>query len=315
MLSRIADSLFWMNRYMERADGLLRTLRTGYISSFDASKEKPFDWQEKLDVFSAGHEGKPYQATGSSPMNDVMKYMLFDTQETNSLKVMVTRARENARGAQDHITKEVWEAVNKVYHRINEANVDEMLADGGHVPLLDNLIDDSLLYYGVTDITMPRSMGWHFMNLGRYTERCLQTLGLMEARFSRMEYDISSTHHILYWRNLLLCLSGYELYLKLYRTGNPTENIMDMVFFNVQFPRSIFYSVKRIGHYLEKIFAENSDIQADEMKRRMGKLYGTIAYASQEDIAEQGLKDFIQSIKQQVGELQHLVGQTFFSYY
>ena len=314
MLSRIADSLFWMNRYMERTDGLLRTLRTGYISSFDASKEKPFDWQEKLDVFSVGHEEKPYQAE-KGKMNDVMKYMLFNMEEANSLKVLVTRARENARGAQDHITKEVWEAVNKVYHRINEANADEITADGGQVPLLDDLIDDSLLYYGVTDITMPRSMGWHFMNLGRYMERCLQTLELMDARFSRMDYDISSTHHILYWRNLLLCLSGYELYLKLYRTGNPTENIIDMVFFNTQFPRSIFYSVKRIGHYVEKILEENSDILAGEMKRCMGKLYATIAYSSQEDLVKEGLKSYIHTIKQQVGELQQLVGHTFFSYY
>jgi uncharacterized alpha-E superfamily protein len=313
MLSRIADSLFWMNRYMERADGLLRTLRTGYIASFDASKEKPFDWDEKLDVFAAATEGRPNPSTTS--MDGILKYMLFDVQEHNSLKVMATRARENARGAQDHITKEVWESINQIYHRINDNDAAAMMLDGGQVPLLDLLTEDSLVYYGVTDITMPRSMGWHFMNLGRYMERCLQTLGLMDARFTRMEYDITSTHHILYWRNLLLCLSGYEMYLKSYRTGNPTENIINMVFFNTQFPRSIFYSVKRIGHYLEKILDENKEVQADEMKRKMGKLYATIAYSSLEDIKEQGLKEFMQAIEQQVTDLQQLVGQSFFSYY
>lgn len=312
MLSRIADSLFWMNRYMERTDGLLRTLRTGFIASFDASKEKPFDWEEKLDVFAAATEGRPNSDTS---MNDILKYMLFNLQEHNSLKVMVTRARENARGAQDHITKEVWESINQIYHRVNDTDAAEMMTDGGQVPLLDLLTEDSLMYYGVTDITMPRSMGWHFMNLGRYMERCLQTLSLMDARFIRMDYDISSAQHILYWRNLLLCLSGYELYLKRYRTGNPTENIINMVFFNTEFPRSIFYSVKRIGHYLEKILAENKEVRADEMHRKMGKLYATIAYASLEDIQKEGIKDFMENIQRQVFDLQQLVGQGFFSYY
>jgi uncharacterized alpha-E superfamily protein len=313
MLSRIADSLFWMNRYMERTDGLLRTLRTGYIASFDASRETAFDWQEKLDVFSAPAEGGPYKATGQ--MDETLRHMLFNVQEHNSLKVMVTRARENARGAQDHITKEVWEAINEMYHRINDEEVQETLTDGGQVPLLDILTEDSLRYYGVTDITMPRSLGWHFMNLGRYTERCLQTLDLMDARFRRMKYDINSAHHILYWRNLLLCLSGYELYLKTYRTGNHTENIMDMVFFNTQFPRSIYYSIKRIGHYLVKILEDNKDVDATEMERKMGKLHATIAYASRADIQEQGLEQFILLFKKQIAELQQLVGQTFFSYY
>ena len=313
MLSRIADSLFWMNRYMERADGLLRTLRTGYIGSFDTSKEGSYNWQEALDIFSGLEEDQRH--TVQPQTTAVLKHMLYNIEEKNSLKVMVTRARENARGAQDHITKEVWEAINQIYHRIISKDADEAMAEGAQVPMLDLLIEDSLMYYGVTDITMPRSIGWHFMNLGRYSERCLQTLDIVDARFSRMEYDTESAQHILYWRNMLLCLSGYELFLKTYRTGNHTENIIDMIFFNMQFPRSIFYSVKRIGHYLQKILDENKHEQTALLERMMGKLYSSVAYASREEIQEQGLKEYVHSIKEQIYELQHVVGQTFFSYY
>jgi len=313
MLSRIADSLFWMNRYMERADGLLRTLRYGYIASFDTSKEGSYNWQEALDIFSGLEEEQRLMVKPQT--TTVLKHMLYSTEETNSLKVMVTRARENARGAQDHITKEVWEAINQIYHRINSKDTEIAINEGAQVPMLDQLIEDSLMYYGVTDITMPRSMGWQFMNLGRYSERCLQTLDIVDARFSRMDYDIESAQHILYWRNMLLSLSGYELFLKTYRTGNHTENIIDMIFFNTQFPRSIFYSVKRIGHYLQKILDENKHENTAALERMLGKLYSSVAYASREDIQEKGLEKYIHFIKEQIYELQHVVGHTFFSYY
>jgi len=313
MLSRIADSLFWMNRYMERTDGLLRTLRYGYIASFDVNKEEPFSWEPVLTVFS--HQKKALRRKLAYKPNDVLRLLTHNTEEHNSIKVMVTRARENARGAQDHITKEVWEAVNQLYHTVNSVDLDKTIENGEQLTMLGHLIDESLSYYGVTDITMPRGSGWNYINLGRYTERCLQTLDIVDVEFSLLDYDMETAQHIAYWKNMLLCLSGYELYLKTYRTGNHNENIIDMAFFNQQFPRSIMYSLKRVGHYLQHILDENEHENKPIIERKMGKLYATIAFADLEEIKAKSLHVFIHSIKKQLFELHKLVGQTFFSYY
>lgn len=313
MLSRIADSLFWMNRYMERTDSLLRTLRIGYIASFDVNKEEPFSWEPILTVFSSQTEEKCKELAYKP--NDVLRLLTNNVEEHNSLKVMITRARENARGAQDHITKEVWEAINQMYHRINNVNLDAVIENGDQVTMLTSLGDDSLLYYGVTDITMPRGSGWHYMHLGRFTERCLQTLDMVDVEFSHFDHKLETTQHIADWKNMLLCLSGYELYLKTYRTGSHTENIIDMTFFNTQFPRSVIYSLKRLVLYLQNILDENEHDAKEVIQKKMGKLYSTIAYADLEEIKTQGLPVFIESIKKQLFDLHQIVGQTFFSYY
>lgn len=313
MLSRTADSLYWMNRYMERADGLLRTVRTGFIASYDVNKEEPFSWESILTIFSKESEESckllQYKA------NDVLHLLLENMNDYNSLKMMITRARENARGAQDHLTKEVWEAVNQMYHNVNNLDLSNTINNGDQITMLTKLSDDCLAYYGVTDITMPRSQGWNFMNLGRYTERCFQTLAIVGEKFKEMEYDLNDAQHIVHWRNMLLCLSGYELYLKTYRSGSHTENIIDMTFFNHEFPRSIIYSVNRVRHYLKNVLAENEHSNNEHILRVMGKFHATIAYSDLQHIQKTGLKIFISTLKKQLLEINQLIGQSFFSYY
>ncbi len=313
MLSRTADSLYWMNRYMERADGLLRTVRMGFIASYDINKEEPFSWESILTIFS--NESEESCKALEYRANDVLHLLLENMNDYNSLKMMITRARENARGAQDHLTKEVWEAVNQMYHNVNNLDLWNTINNGDQITMLTKLSDNCLAYYGVTDITMPRSQGWNFMNLGRYTERCFQTLDIVGEKFKEMDYDLNDEQHIVHWRNMLLCLSGYELYLKAYRSGSHTENIIDMTFFNNEFPRSIIYSVHRVRHYLKIVLAENEHSNNAHILRVMGKLHATIAYTDLQEIQKMGLKDFISTLREQLIEVSQLIGQSFFSYY
>ena len=117
MLSRIADSLFWLSRYVERADGLLRMLRVNFITSLDKSSGADFNWQPVLTIFTTikggGSTAVPNEA------NAVLQYMISDTKNENSIHIIISRARENARGMQDHLTKEAWESINEYYLRLH----------------------------------------------------------------------------------------------------------------------------------------------------------------------------------------------------
>ena len=170
MLSRIADSLFWLNRYMERNDCLVRIIRTNYILSFDTDQRTDFSWKDVITLFSHSAEvGKQHGENVAT----ALKYLIADTKNQNSIRVLVSKARENARGVQDYITKEVWEQVNQMYHIVNRPGIEEMIAGSHSMEVIDQLDQCSILFYGVTDSTMPRGQGWQFLNLGKYIDSTL----------------------------------------------------------------------------------------------------------------------------------------------
>jgi uncharacterized alpha-E superfamily protein len=117
MLSRLADSLFWLNRYMERADGLLRAMKTNYILSLDKGINSNLTWRPVLEIYTTLDDSDINEFENDTAAT--LRYLLTDTNNPNSLKAILTKARENARGVQDHITKEVWEQVNEMYHMVN----------------------------------------------------------------------------------------------------------------------------------------------------------------------------------------------------
>src|SRR5579872_1291030 len=152
MLSRVADSLYWMSRYMERTDGILRMLKINYASSQDDIQE--FTWKPVLRIFTYLDEDR---ATAiSHQTRTVLQYMVTDKENTNSVLNIITRARENARSLQDHITKELWQCLNDFYHTIRDEQLARTLHKDDPVSILDILIRQGLLYYGITDITMAR---------------------------------------------------------------------------------------------------------------------------------------------------------------
>jgi len=112
---------------------------------------------------------------------------------------------------------------------------------------ISSLIDQSLYYYGVAEVTMPRGEGWNFMGIGKNIERVLQTADIVDMSFYDIDYDLNNPMDITYWKNLLMSLSGYEFYLKTYPTGLQTQNVLHMILMNTNFPRSIFYGVKKIS--------------------------------------------------------------------
>ena len=234
MLSRVADSLYWMSRYMERTDGILRMLRINYASSQDDIHE--FSWKPVLQIFSYLDEERA--AAISRDTRAVLQYMVTDKENSNSVLNIVTRARENARGVQDHITKELWQCLNDFYHTIRDEQLVRGLYTDDPVSILDVLIRQGLLYYGITDITMARGEGYAFLNIGKFIERGVQAADILDIKFSDLEYDFTRMDTT-WWKYLLLSISGFELYLKTYRSGFDARNVVELIVLNPNFPRSI----------------------------------------------------------------------------
>ncbi|MBS1577514.1 MAG: alpha-E domain-containing protein [Bacteroidetes bacterium] len=312
MLSRIADSLFWLNRYMERTDSLLRVIRTNYILSFDIGNNSGYSWKDILTSFT-NMDAESIKLNGEN-VSVALEYLVASPKNINALKVLIIRARENARGGQDNITKEVWEQVNQLYHLINQPDLSKKLKGSRAIEILDLLSQNSVLFYGVTDSTMPRGQGWNFMNLGKFIERCLLTIEITDAHLKKTEYQLSDKQDILYWRNLLLSLSGYELYLKTYTSGFHNMNILDHVIANKNFPRSIFYSLERIKRYLDHVIRDTQIEGCDALEKMFGRLHSKIKYAELSNLEENTIPDFLHSTRNDLIEFSQQLSRVYFSY-
>ena len=312
MLSRIADSLCWLHRYMERTDGMLRLLKTSYILSFDKVQATSISWEAVLKIFTSLSQDRIDLLKHDETA--VLHYLLLDTDNHNSLKVIIARARENARGAQDQITKEVWEQVNHLYHTINNPTLAEKLAGPDAIVVLDDLINCSDLFGGITDSTMPRGQGWNYMNIGKFTERCLLTLEFSYAFFQPIKFDFAKEQDILYWRSLLLALSGYELHLKNYSVYNHNFNVAHQVLFDRHFPRSLYYSLERLNKYLVDILLANPVEGTAALQRFFGRLNSSVKFSDLALVEEMGLDRFLQQVRRDLNEFSRVFGQVYFSY-
>lgn len=309
MLSRVADSLHWMSRYVERADGILRMLKINYASSQDDMHD--FSWMPVLKIFTYLDE-EQYNAIGDESRK-VLQYMVTDKENPNSVLNIVTKARENARSVQDHITKELWQCLNDFYHTMRDEQLADWLSREDPVSVLDVLIKQGVLYYGTIDITMARGEGYTFINIGKFLERATQSADILDVKFSDVDYDITSADTT-YWKYLLMSIAGYELYLKTYRSGFEAKNVVEQIVLNKDFPRSILYSIGQLLRYFTRLKSERNPESYHKIEFLIGKLKSKVTYSTTDSILRQGLHEYLSEIKTELNEISVALNQNYFAY-
>lgn len=309
MLSRVADSLFWMSRYMERTDSILRVLKINHQASQDNPEE--FTWRPVLRLFTQLPEDqlKALEKNG----RQVMIYMVLDRENSNSVINMVTRARENARGVQDNITKEVWQSLNEFYHRVRDPSLESSFRTDDPVTTLDWLIRQCMVYYGVTDLTMFRGEGLSFMGLGKFLERAVQTATILEVKFNDLSYDMEKTTDTTYWKHLLMSVSGYNLYLKRYRSGFEARNVVDQIIFNVDFPRSILYSLNQLHRYFGRLKSDRNGEGFHKVELLIGKMRSKVQYSDVAAVSKMGLNNYLNDLGRDIDEISINLNKYYFA--
>ncbi|NOT73973.1 MAG: alpha-E domain-containing protein [Cyclobacteriaceae bacterium] len=309
MLSRVADSLYWMSRYMERADGILRMLKVNHHSSQEDREE--FSWHPVLKIFSNLDDEEISKMEHSG--RKVLQYMVVDKDNPNSVLNMITKARENARSVQDNITKELWQSLNEFYHVIRDEKLEHALLVEDPMTVLDSLVRQCMLYYGVTDNTMFRGEGLSFMNIGKFLERAIQSTDILDVRFSDVSYDLEKSTDTTYWKYLLLSVSGYALYLKRYRSGFEARNVVDQVLFNVDFPRSVLYSLNQLHRHFGRLKDEQNMEGYARVDFIIGRVRSKIQYSNVQSISKMGLHNYLREINQDFYEIGIAMNQSYFA--
>jgi uncharacterized alpha-E superfamily protein len=310
MLSRVADSLYWMSRYMERADSILRMLKINYASSQDNNEE--FSWQPVLLIF--GHLEQEKVAAMSQNSRQVLQYMVLDRDNPDSIFNLIKQARENARGVQDNITTELWQCLNEFYHIVQEERLKYLLRQEDPVTVLDALIKECMLYFGVSDITMFRGEGLCFMNVGKFMERAVQSADILDVKLSNLSYDLDKPTDTTYWKYLLMSISGYSLYLKRYRSGFEARNIIDQVLFNVDFPRSVLYSLNQLQRNFQRLPNDENTEGFSKVDFMIGRLRSKLQYSDVQSVSHSGLHHYLKSITTDISNIGETLNHYYFAY-
>lgn len=310
MLSRVADSLYWMSRYMERTDNLLRMLKINYAYSQDDMIK--FTWQPVLEIYTPL---KPEEISRLDQSNrSVLTFMILDKENPNAIINLVTKARENARSVQDHITKELWQCLNEFYLYMRDTHLEQMLQNQDPITVLDLLIRQGLVYYGTTEITMMRGEGLSFMSIGKYVERILQASQILDVKFSSLSYDLDKTIDTTYWKYFLLSISGYQLYLKSYRSGFEGRNIVHLILFNVHFPRSVLYSLNQLTYYFERLKNDRNIKSFETVSFMIGKHRSKVQYSTVDSVSEIGLHSYLTEIISEINAIGKAFNNQYFAY-
>lgn len=305
MLSRVADAVFWMARYMERSDNIIRALRTNYIASQDEIQD--FNWQMWMDWLSS-----PSTLYAQPPTyREALQHILIRKENDTSVLINIIRARENARSVQDYITKEVWQCINSYYHTIRSIQTENQILFGDPVTAMDLLLNESTLFYGTVDMTMSRGEGYTFLNIGKYIERLLRNLDILELKINELEQGGSEA---IQWKYLLYSLSGYEFHSKLYKNALTTNSVIDQVIMNTLFPHSILYCLLQVERYSLRLEPISLPEQYRELNFMLGKVINNLRYGMHplQDIEQ--IKKFIAHVRVEVKNVSQKLATIYFGY-
>ena len=314
MLSRVAENLFWISRYVERVENVARLLNDASLITLDAAavdgelqRNSPLD--QVLKVL-CGSDRLAIEAR-STHGEELLTALTFDRKQDNSIVNMVARARENARATQETLSPEAWTQLNQLHLVLNRPVSRRRFAAGPY-RFYERIKRSCVLFNALVDVTMPRTEAFYFLEVGRYLERVDMTSRVLNVWFAavdQQESEIDPAWHAVYWTGLLRSCSAYEAFLKRHQDRLEPENIVQYLVLELDFPRAMRFCVARCLESLRGITGSQEERYAGEAERQLGRLDSDLRYADVSEIMHRGLPAFVASVQEacnRVGdELQH----------
>ena len=250
MLSRVADSLYWMSRYLERAEHTARLVDVELQLWLDQSPEAGAGrWRFLLEALRTPAGQGPIDPTR------LVDTLVFSRKNSSSIVSCIAIARENLRHVREQCSSEMWEQLNRLYLEVMDARPEEawMLKSHG---FFRAVLEGAHLFQGITDATMSHGEGWQYIQLGRYVERTDTLASLMETHFKRMAQpadQVVESAEYLEWVGLLRACVAFEAYCKAHTAAIRPLRVAEFLLLNPEFPHSIRFSVDRVNAALHVI--------------------------------------------------------------
>lgn len=304
MLSREADSLFWMGRYLERAEATARIVDVQYHAALESPLSTPQDpqslWKSILEI--SGDDVIFQARYGDLNEHDLIQFMVFDIDQPNSIVSCVRAARANAQGVREVISSEMWETVNRTFLELLNWDVDKMLSGTPHQFLVD-VRNRCHLFYGLAERTMLIGDASYFLKAGIFLERADQMSRLTDVLVRELtggDYHLNGgepfdTHG---WIACLKSASAFEAFRKTYRGGITPDNVLAFLMLDWDYPSSIHHAISQVERCLRAISGSMGRRYAGDAERLAGRLHADMSFLTISEIRAQGLHEFLENIQE-----------------
>jgi uncharacterized alpha-E superfamily protein len=312
MLSRVADSLYWMSRYLERAENTIRQLDVTMSLMLDASDTSvETRWQRLLTSL-----GNPPDTAWNGDMDAMTRTLIFDTVNPASVTTCINAARENARQVREEISTEQWQRLNRLYHQMHSPFAQNQF--GSNLSdFLSSVVDGIHLFKGVSDTTMIHGEGWQFIRIGRYLERAYATATLLEV-YQEGLLDLPEQDHTGYQYlelvGLLRCCASFEAYCQVYTADLSPDWILEFLLLNRDFPHALRYSIDGIRHAIDAIQLSGGRRPPEELLATAGRLHAMLRYTTINEILAGDLGVFLHTIREQCQQIHELLYRYYVQY-
>ncbi|HYG25599.1 MAG TPA: alpha-E domain-containing protein [Caulobacteraceae bacterium] len=303
MLARVADSLYWIGRYLERAEHLSRLSEVMLTATLDHTEAA-----EQAAQMALAAVGDIDLERAASPF-EAARALVLDRSDPNSVIISLARARENARQVRDQITSETWERLNLLFLKVTAEDAEEAFNEGSSLWLHD-IVADLHLFKGAADATMSHGEGWRFLMLGAYIERAQLIARLLEVCFG--DGEKKPTDHIALM-SLLRMACALEPYLRVYTAEIEPRFILEFLLLNEDFPRSIRFSTGQIEEHLSRI-SSHVDLGARSPVRLAGRLSSRLRYADVEELQASGATMLLETVIDECAAIHEAIYETFIAY-
>jgi len=311
MLSRVADSLYWMSRYLERAEHTARLIEVDLQLRLDQSPESGAGrWLRLLNALQTlGPEDPKIDAAS------ITHLLTLDRTNPSSILSCVSAARENLRQVREQCSTEMWEQLNRLYLQVSNTSKAESWLLNSHI-FFRAVLEGAHLFQGVTDSTMSHGEGWQYIQLGRYVERTDTLARLIGTHFGSLTQppdQAVESEEYLEWVGLLKSCAAFEAYCKTYTAEMRPLRVAEFLLLNPEFPHSVRFSVDMVHASLARI-GEMTERKAEQPVRLAGRLQATLNFSQIEEILASGASVYVDSVRWQCAQAHTAIHQVYFDY-
>jgi len=312
MLSRVANSIYWMCRYLERAENVARFISVNTNLLLDMPIDGGKQW-EPLVMITGDQE--LYEKNNSDYTGEsVVRFLTFDREYPNSILSCVSAARENARSIREIISSEMWEHLNNFYLE---------LAEPGSPPFALNEPDKffkiikmrSHLFTGLMDCTMSHGEAWNFARIGMMIERADKTSRILDVKYFMLLPDF---HHVntpidtIQWMAVLKSASAFEMFRKEHHLITPRQ-VANFLIFDNQFPRSIRHCINKTDECLHRITGAPYGSASNRAEKLLGRLKADLEYSDIDEVVDYGMHEYLDDLQTKLNDVGGAIGETFFN--
>ncbi|MGB3606189.1 MAG: alpha-E domain-containing protein [Psychroserpens sp.] len=312
MLGRVANTIYWMNRYLERAENYARFMDVNFNLSLDLPPNEEQQWKP-LVVITGDWDLYQTKYDQVDKVN-IVNFLAFDEDNPNSIYNCITNARENARSIRPEITKEVWEQINALYYLVKDGADNKRYKDENLRGFFTEIKNGCQLLYGMYDATISRNEGWNFGKLGQVLERADKTSRVLDAKYHLLlgsARQVGSSLDLIQWAALLKSVSAYDMYRKKY--GKLTaSNIAEFLILDTEFPRSISACLIRADQSLSALSGRSVGFNNNAQKL-LGALKSQLEYVDINDIVTAGMHEYLDDIQRKLNEISSAIYESFFA--